>query len=197
MNDFRIWFGLGLEHLLELGALDHILFLAVLSISFTVREWRKTLLLLVGFTIGHTVSMLFSVLFNWQLSVPLVEFGIAMSILASVVLNLPRRAETTKPSLLLIAGTVTMFGCIHGLGFSLLLRSMLGAGDQLLFPLIYFNLGLETAQCIIVVLVLLFSLFLTALIKIPGSTFKLSILCVIGSIALFIAVQRLWQLFFV
>lgn len=194
MNDFRIWFSLGLDHLLEPGALDHILFLCLLSIQYSIKQWKHSLSLLIGFTIGHSLSMLISVM--WKIAVPasLIELLIALSILITAFFSLTTFKQTAKKiqSILFI---VVFFGTIHGLGFSLQLRSLLGAGDQFLLPLLYFNVGLECAQIIIVLAFMLFSLILTGPVKISAPHYKIFVICSIGSIALYIVVLRLWQLF--
>jgi hypothetical protein len=45
---------------------------------------------------------------------------------------------------------VVFFGLVHGLGFSTLLKSMLSDQATLLQPLLFFNLGLEAGQILIV-----------------------------------------------
>lgn len=55
-----------------------------------------------------------------------------------------------------------LFGCIHGLGFSALLKSMLGRDANILFPLFSFNIGLEAGQLFIIFLIMLFSVALTS-----------------------------------
>lgn len=194
MNDFSIWFGLGFGHIMEPGALDHILFLILLAVTYGSALWRKTLLLLLGFTLGHTLSMLLSVLFALKLPASLIEFTIALSIVITALTALLGKPQKNFAVLLVV---ISVFGCVHGLGFSMALRSLLSTNDTLVLPLLYFNLGLEVAQIIIVVAVLGFSLFLTSYSKIPETTYKYVIICTTGLIALSIAAQRFWQLFFV
>lgn len=192
MNDFSIWFSLGFGHIIEPGALDHILFLSVLAVSYSSKDWKKTLVLLIGFTIGHTLSMVLSVFTKVSLPVELIEFVIALSIVITALVAVFGKPQKTALGMLI---TISVFGCVHGLGFSLALRSLLSTSGQIVLPLLYFNLGLEMAQIIIVLAVLGFSLFLTSYIHIPEKIYKYTTICITGLIALSIVAQRFWLLY--
>ena len=142
MNDFLIWFKLGTEHLMEPGAMDHFLFLAILAVSYPPTEWKKILWLILAFTIGHGLSMLLGTTFDLPLPEKWIEIGIALTILLSAIIHFPR-TQYKALALPFAFGSVLVFGLIHGLGFSMQLRSLLGNGDSLMQPLIYFNLGME------------------------------------------------------
>ncbi|HET8803803.1 MAG TPA: HupE/UreJ family protein, partial [Aequorivita sp.] len=58
MSDFWLYFNLGLHHVLDWKAYDHILFLIVLCAAYTFASWKRLLLLVTMFTIGHTLSLL-------------------------------------------------------------------------------------------------------------------------------------------
>jgi hypothetical protein len=192
MNDFSIWFSLGFGHIIEPGALDHILFLTVLAVSYPSKDWKKTMLLLIGFTIGHTLSMALSVLTKLTLPVEGIELVIALSIVITALIALFGKPQKNTVLLLI---TISLFGCVHGLGFSLALRSLLSTNGHIVLPLLYFNVGLEIAQIIIVLAVLVFSLFLTSIIHIPEKIYKYTTICITGLIALSIVAQRFWLLY--
>jgi hypothetical protein len=83
------------------------------------------------------------------------------------------------------------FGFIHGMGFSYLLKSMLGREENILLPLLSFNLGLELGQIIIVISMLLFSVFLTRFTKIKKSVEILVISTFVLLVATLLFIQRL------
>lgn len=60
-----------------------------------------------------------------------------------------------KPSYFL----ALFFGFIHGMGFSYLLKSLLGKEENIFIPLLSFNLGLEVGQVLILVFIF-FTLFI-------------------------------------
>jgi hydrogenase/urease accessory protein HupE len=148
MSDFKLWFGTGLEHILDLDGYDHILYVVALSIIFTIRHWKELLWIVTAFTIGHSLTLALSTLDILNIPQSMVEIWIALTILISCILNLRdlKRDEIPLKGRYL---TAALFGCIHGLGFSYLLKSMLGHEESILLPLLYFNLGLEAGQIVI------------------------------------------------
>lgn len=190
MNDFLIWFKLGMDHLLEPGALDHYLILTILAVKYPYFQWKSIVGLILAFTAGHAISMLLALNFRIPLPESTIEIAIALTIVASALSSLPIRGVASSSFLLSFLLTL-IFGMIHGLGFSLQLKSLLGYSDQVILPLLYFNLGLETVQNIFVIVVIGFSVLLTSSIKLSSNVFKYIIICLSGLTALFIAAERL------
>lgn len=195
MNDFNLWFTTGYQHICDLAGYDHILFVTLLVLALPLKEWKKLLILITGFTIGHSVSLLLSVTNVIKMQQNVVEVFIAFTILITAIFHIKNYKNTEAKNVRLLYFIIPLFGGIHGLGFSYLLRSMLGHEQTVALPLFYFNLGLEAGQLLIVILVLLFSLLLTSYIKCPFKFYKLSVSCIIALISLIMFVQRL-QLFF-
>jgi len=195
MNSFSLWFKTGIEHITDLNGYDHILFIILLVVSFPLNNWKKLLLLITGFTIGHSIALALSVTNCISISQNIVEVLIALTIFITAIYNSIKfkETDTKKPYILYIL--ITLFGGIHGLGFSYLLRSMLGHEQSLALPLLYFNIGIEAGQLIIVSIVLLFSLLLTSALKISFNYYKLTISCIIAFITLKMFAERLPQLF--
>lgn len=196
MTEFWLWFSTGLDHITDLGGYDHVLFVTLLVLSQPLTEWKRLLLLVTGFTLGHSVTLALSVVRVLHAPQALTELLIALSILLAAAYNALHYKKTNalaRPWVLF--ALVALFGLIHGLGFSYLLRGLLGAEHNVILPLLYFNLGLEAGQLLIVTVVLLFSLFLTTLIKCPFHIYKLIVVCFIGLVALWLCLQRLLELF--
>ena len=152
-NTFLFYFRFGLNHILDWAALDHILFLVALCAIYTLLDWRKVLLLVTAFTIGHCASLLVAGM-DWLRLPPIwIESLIPASIAATAIYNLWWRRQEEGWQLYTMA---LVFGLIHGLGFSNTFRSMLFADEQadLLWYLLAFNLGVEVGQVIIVLLIL-------------------------------------------
>jgi hypothetical protein len=167
----------------------------LLVLTFPFRRWGKLLVLITAFTVGHSISLALSVTSNVHLPRPAVELCIALSILLSACYNAYNFKRTNEQDSRLLYIITVFFGLIHGLGFSYLLRSMLGKEDHVFLPLLYFNTGLEIGQLIIVGIVLIFSLFLTLILKWPYTLYKLILVCIIGLIALKISAERLLDVF--
>jgi len=195
MSEFYIWFSTGFEHICDLAGYDHILFVTLLVLALPLKEWKKLLVLITGFTIGHSISLLLSVTGVIKLPQNIVEVFIAFTILITAIFHIKNYKNTEAKNVRLLYFVIPLFGGIHGLGFSYLLSSMLGQQQSVALPLFYFNLGLELGQIVIVLIVLLFSLLLTSYLKCPFKFYKLSVSCIIALISLIMFVQRLLLFF--
>ena len=156
MSEFWIYFQIGLRHVLDINGYDHLLFLTALTVPYNFRDWRKVLLMISVFTAGHTLALLLSVFGILTMKGNLVEFLIPLTILIASVYGIftaGKSAKTDKGAAVFIT---LFFGIIHGLGFSNYFNSILSGkpGDKLI-PLLEFALGIEVAQIIVVVLVLI------------------------------------------
>ncbi|KQS50062.1 MULTISPECIES: HupE/UreJ family protein [Flavobacterium] len=159
MSEFWIYFNTGLRHVLDINAYDHVLFLIALTIPYAFKDWKRVLLLVTLFTVGHTMSLLLSVYGFVQIKVNLVEFLIPITILITAVFHLFTAGKNSKKESISFIAIVTLFfGIIHGLGFSNYFNTILpGNSSDKLLPLLEFALGIEAAQIIVVLIVLILS----------------------------------------
>ena len=151
MDDFILYFKMGLNHVLDFSAYDHILFLVVLAVVFSFNQWKKVLWLVTLFTIGHSLTLALSAYGILKIRTDLIEFLIPLTIFITGALNVftAKKSSTEKHTINLIFALV--FGLIHGLGFSNYFKMMVGREEDKLFPLLEFALGIEAAQIIIVI----------------------------------------------
>jgi len=159
MSEFWIYFQIGLKHVLDIHAYDHVLFLIALTVPYTFKDWKRILLLVTVFTVGHTLALLLSVFGIIAVKVNIVEFLIPITILITAFYHLFTAGKATKNDGLNLVFFVTLFfGIIHGLGFSNYFKTILGGtATSKLLPLGEFALGIETAQIIVVFVVLVIS----------------------------------------
>lgn len=154
MSDFWLYLKLGLNHVLDWQAYDHILFLIVLVAAYTFSSWRKIVVLVSIFTIGHTLSLLLASYNVVSVSSTWIEFLIPITILIAAVYNLfTSGINRSSESLGLFYVITIFFGLIHGFGFASYYKII--NEDNEILPLLEFALGIEIAQLIVVVLVLL------------------------------------------
>ena len=135
--------------------LDHILFVVALSAGYFLSDWKKVLVLVTAFTLGHSITLALATLNIIQVRSDVVEFFIIATILIAAVSNIFQSAETSGNRIQLNYFYALFFGLIHGLGFSNTLRSLLSKNQELITPLLAFNLGLELGQIVIVAMFLL------------------------------------------
>jgi hypothetical protein len=158
----------GIFHIINEGAIDHILFLWVLAIGLTFNDRRMLLWSITGFTLGHALAAL-AVVFNLpMLPLEWVEFAIPLTIVARGVQRLISPTETTTvpwKTILVIA----IFGFIHGSAISTELKMTLMKGDSLTGKLIGFNIGVELGQLICISGILLISITLNRLLRIHAN----------------------------
>ena len=158
MDEFWIYLKLGLTHVLDVNAYDHVLYLIALVASYTFFQWKRVIWLVTIFTIGHTLSLVLAGYDILQVNMAWVEFLIPVSIILAAIYNLTiagRRNQNKKKVLLYIV--TLFFGLVHGFGFSSYFQMLASKKEQILTMLIEFALGIELAQIIVVLLVLLIS----------------------------------------
>ena len=155
MNEFIEYFKLGLFHVLDIKAYDHILFLIVLAVVYQFKQWKKVLWIVTLFTIGHSITLALSAFGVINVRADLVEFLIPLTIFITGLMNVltARKASVGKENQNLFFAL--FFGLVHGLGFSNYFKMMVSRGEDKLVPLLEFALGVEAAQVIIVALILL------------------------------------------
>jgi len=160
MTDFWLYLTLGLEHVLDWGAYDHVLFLIALSASYSFHSWKRLLLLVTLFTLGHTISLLLAHFNVVMINSGLVECLIPITILFTALYNVFTASNTAKArAVYLLYGLTLFFGLIHGFGFATYYQMI--SVDASIAPLLMFALGVELSQ-IIVVLIVLMVAFATA-----------------------------------
>jgi hypothetical protein len=166
MNEFKLYFGLGTDHILTWEAMDHILFVAALCLRYLIKDWRKVVVLVTAFTIGHSITLALSALHLVHVNTRLIEFLIPLTIVATACNNFFQRAgQVEHPSRLpLIYFFALFFGLIHGLAFASTFLSLEGR-EGLLIHLLAFNLGIEAAQLLVVAIILAISFIFVQLIR--------------------------------
>jgi hypothetical protein len=180
---FQVYLKLGFEHIADLKAYDHILFLVALCAVYRYSEWKRILVLVTAFTIGHSLTLALSTLDILRIDEKLIEILIPATILVTALKNLLRRQK--KESLWNISYVLPLaFGLIHGMGFSTFFKSLLGHEANITLPLFAFNLGVEFGQlCIVAAFMLMNFLFIKIFkIKMPYWTIVISILAAILSL---------------
>lgn len=150
MSQFSVYLQLGYEHIADLAAYDHMLFVITLCAFYAWRDWRRILILVTAFTIGHSITLALSAFDIFTLDQQLVETLIPITILITALHNVwireDKRTGKKVSSNYIIA---LFFGFIHGMGFSNFFKALTG-GESIILELFAFNVGLEIGQLLIV-----------------------------------------------
>ena len=194
MSEFALYFGLGKDHILDyVNGYDHILFVLALCAVYLVRDWKKILILITAFTIGHSITLALATLNIINFPAEIIEFLIPLTIFITAAGNLFKKDQTLAEGTIQINYFFALFfGLIHGLGFSNFLRALLGKNENIVSPLFAFNIGLEIGQIIVVVIFLGISFVLVDLLKVSRRDLRLVLSSAIAGIALVLMKDRIF-----
>lgn len=202
----KAYIELGFDHILDPQGYDHILFVVALCAIYLIQDWKKILVLVTAFTIGHSLTLALSSLKIVNISASLVETLIPITIILTCIYNiwkaqsLPEKSQVTnndqnyldqtlptnnsgqkKESVMVNYGLALGFGLIHGLGFSNFFKAMLGRDESIVMPLLSFNVGVELGQVIIVLVTLAVSFLFVGVLKVARKkyTISISLICMV------------------
>ncbi len=191
MNDIN-YFQEGWFHIMSADALDHQLFIISMAALFLWKDWRRVLVLVTAFTIGHSLTLALSAYDIIRFSTTWVEFLIPITIVLTAAydlkyLNLSKIENRNIGFNYIIA---LSFGLIHGMGFANSIRMMLASDQRIGLPLLSFNLGLEAGQIVLILLILLAAQLIVVTLKIPRKFWILLLSVIPLVLALKMAIER-------
>jgi HupE/UreJ protein len=148
VSEFFTFVHLGLRHIADIGAMDHILFLLALAAIYRGRDWRDSLWVISAFTVGHSVTLALAATGALRMPSNLVEFLIPLTIIATGIENIAVRNRSRAP----LRGRYRpvfagVFGLVHGAGFANYLQSLFTG--SIVLPLFGFNIGIELGQLLV------------------------------------------------
>ncbi|RED98977.1 HupE/UreJ family protein [Marinoscillum furvescens] len=183
MSEFQTFYELGLQHILDKNGYDHIVFVIALCALYQADDWKRVLVLVTSFTLGHSFTLALSTLSIVNIDTDLVEFLIPVTIFITAIFNLFARTDSERVSVrnYLFAG---FFGLIHGLGFSNYLKSLLGKDESIITQLFAFNVGLEVGQVIVVAALLAAGFLCVQIFGVSRRDWKLTISAAVAGVAL-------------
>jgi len=196
MSDFWIYFNIGLKHVLNVYAYDHVLFLLALTVPYEFKNWKQILILVSFFTLGHTLALFLSVFNVITIKANIVEFLIPITILVTALYNIIFSGKSSKKNTITFIGIITVFfGIVHGLGFSNYFNSIIpGKATDKLLPLFEFALGIEIAQIFVVFLSLLLAYIIQTLFKFSKRDWTLTVSAFIVGVVIPILLQNeIWH----
>jgi hypothetical protein len=132
---------LGAKHMFT--GYDHLLFL--LGVIFFLYRLRDVAIYVTMFSIGHSITLLFGVLFGLRLNAHIVDAIIGFSVIYKAFDNLGgfQKLLGYSPNQKFV---VLAFGLIHGFGLATKLQDISLSADGLVPNMIAFNIGVELGQ---------------------------------------------------
>lgn len=191
MSEFQLYFELGYQHILDIQGYDHILFVIALCTIYLASDWKRVLVLITAFTIGHSITLALSTLRVINYRSEIIEFLIPVTILITALSNIFKKERYSHKRKIQANYVLALFfGLIHGLGFSNYLRSLLGGDKSIISQLLAFNIGLEAGQIIIVAIFLTIGFIFVEILGISRRDWRLIISAAIGGIAWMLIVEN-------
>lgn len=181
----------GFFHVLDWKAYDHILFLVALTVIYTFSDWMRILLLITLFTVGHTLTLLLAAYNVIHINTAYVEFLIPATIFVTALFNTFTAGKSTKKNKLGINLIFAFFfGLIHGLGFAGYFRMIVAANEDKLLPLLQFALGIEGAQLVVVLVILILAFAFQTIFRFSKRDWVLVISSLIMGIVIPLLIQN-------
>lgn len=190
------YFLIGVEHIL-LGY-DHVLFL--IGLLLLPLSFRSIVLVATSFTLAHSITLGLSVFEVFTLPAPYVEAIIALSIVYIAIDNIrvlkrnnPHFSTQNKALVPWQKRSLItfLFGLLHGFGFSYVLKEI-GLGDHVVGSLLFFNLGVEFGQLLIIAVC--FPILWYTFRKVWGTKLAIALSILVGLMGFFWLTERVYSL---
>ena len=170
MITINTFFQSGWEHIVDINAYDHLVFVMTLCAAFKLKEWKQILIIITAFTLGHSGTLNLSAFDIIPTDPKLIDLLIPFTIMLTAIANVINYEKNRKFSDAKIKYLIALvFGLIHGLAFASNFKFMLFS-DDILMPLFLFNIGIEAGQLFIVLLFMIALWFYSNVIN--GAHFK-------------------------
>jgi hypothetical protein len=190
MHDLIKYFNAGWHHVTDIKSLDHILLVTALCIRYLFTDWKKVVILITAFTIGHAITMTISVFDIFQISARWLGFLVPFSIVVAAVSNLFVKKFVYRHKYPPIYFFALLFGLIHGFTFTTYFIGFSGTG-KIVLTIIGFVIGIEAGQLLVVLAILLLTFVCITICKVNRREYILFVSGGVLAVALQMALQRI------
>lgn len=158
MEDFAIYFDLGIRHIVGFQTLIHIFWVLAIVVVFQIVQLKRMILLVTIFTLAHSLGLLLATLGWLSMQRDIVEILIPSLLLILCISNIRIGPSAKNAPLFFRILLISVYGLIHGLGYSHYLNMLTSSEGSDFVPTLAFDLGIEVGQLIIVAAVQLVSM---------------------------------------
>ena len=191
MQDFLLYFEIGWQHIMSFEAADHLLYILSLIALYPFNAVKNILVLITAFTIGHSLTLILSIVNFIHFNSDWVEFLIPLTILFTAVFNFYQQKTLRSNKWIMPNYFLALaFGVIHGMGFANSIRFMLADTQGITLPLFSFNAGLEAAQIAVVVIMLMLIYSVERIFKIKHTLVTYALSGISGILAIIMCFER-------
>jgi hypothetical protein len=157
MSTFPEYFGLGLRYISDIHSVEHILFLIALCAIYLMRDWKKVLVLIMYYSIGHLSSMILSTLNVIHVRMDIINYLVPFTIFLTSASNIFKKQHGESTWLQISYIPALFFGIIHGFGFADYFKNLIVINASVGYQLTSFIFGIETGQLLIAISFLIIS----------------------------------------
>ncbi|MCR9181512.1 MAG: HupE/UreJ family protein [Flavobacteriaceae bacterium] len=184
MAEFWLYFKMGLDHVINWYNYSHILFIILLTVAYQFNAWKRLLLLVTLFTLGHLIAVLMVSYGVVKVSLGMVGFLIAIVIIFTALFNIfTAGKEKRREKLGFLFGLSIFLGLLRGLGFAPQFIEAVGQKSKIL-PLFEVALGVEAGQIIVALIVLIIGTVVQTIFRFNKKDWVLVISSVILGLAI-------------
>jgi len=151
MSHFSLYFNLGFRYIVDLYSVEYILFLVSLLVVFTLKDWKRVIILLVCFIAGYTLSISLGTFKIMKYNVELIEFLLPLTIFFTSFSNVFKKKDNFRYHGNMIKNYILalVFGAIHGFSYANYLTGITRDSIELWNQFVAFNLGIGLAQLLV------------------------------------------------
>ena len=186
MLQFLLYFKLGMRYILDIYSVEYILFLISLLVVFTIKDWRRVIVLLIFFILGYTVTISLAAFEVINYNQELLEFLLPLTIFFTSFTNIFKKKDNFRyyGNMRKNYFLAVVFGAIHGFSYGNYFNGLAGGTIDIWRQFVAFNLGVGTSQIIVSLVFLLIAFFFLSLIGINRRDWVMVISSGIAGVAL-------------
>jgi hypothetical protein len=186
MSQFSLYYKLGFRYILDIYNVEYILFLISLLIVFTIKDWKRVLILLLFFILGYTLTISLGTFRVVKYNADLIQFLLPLTIFFTSFTNIFKKKDNFRYHGNMRKNYVLalIFGAIHGFSYSEYLIGLSKGSLRMWDQFVAFNLGIGTGQIIVSITFLMIAFLFLSIFGVNRRDWVLVISSGIAGVAL-------------
>jgi len=151
MSQFFLYYKLGIRYILDIYNVEYILFLISLLVVFTIKDWKRVIILLVFFIVGYTLTMSLGSFNVVKYNHDLIQFLLPLTIFFTSFTNIFKKKDNFRYHGNMRKNYILalIFGAIHGFSYTSYLIGINGDSLKIWNQFVSFNLGIGSGQIVV------------------------------------------------
>ena len=161
MSQFSLYYKLGFRYITDIYSVEYILFLISLLVVFTIKDWRRVIILLVFFIAGYALTISLATFKVLNYNPDLIEFLLPVTIMFTSISNIFKKKDNFRYQGNMRKNYILalVFGAIHGFSYSHHLVGITTDSIRIWDQFIAFNMGMSSGQVLVSLIYLLIAFF--------------------------------------